>query len=151
MKKNELILLGVLFFADILSKYLLEHFVLLGTSIQLIPNFFYLTTVHNTGAAWGILNGRMEFFFAVTLVVVALIGVMLFDEKTKKPLLRTSLVMILAGTLGNFYDRLVFGYVRDFLDFYIFGYNYPVFNFADCFLVIGFFLLAYFILTSDEE
>ncbi|MBR2685408.1 MAG: signal peptidase II [Erysipelotrichaceae bacterium] len=151
MKKNELILLGVLFFVDILSKYLLEHFILLGTSIQLIPSFFYLTTVHNTGAAWGILNGRMEFFFVVTLVVVALIGVMLFDEKTKKPLLRTSLVMILAGTLGNFYDRLVFGYVRDFLDFYIFGYNYPVFNFADCFLVIGFFLLAYFILTSDEE
>ena len=151
MKRNEGILLGVLFFVDILSKYLMEHFILLGNSIRIIPDFFYLTTVHNTGAAWGMLSGRMEFFFVITLVVVGVIGYMLFDEKSKSPLLRTALILVLAGTLGNFYDRLLFGYVRDFLDFYIFGYNYPVFNFADCFLVIGFFILAFCIIKSEEE
>ncbi len=151
MKKREIIILAIVVAIDLISKYYIQSIMTLGDSTMIIKDFFYLTFVHNEGAAWGMLSGKMELFFVITIVVLVVIGYILFTTDRKKTLLRIALVVILGGTLGNFYDRVVFGYVRDFLNFYPLGYDFPVFNVADSALTIGYVLLAWYLLRHSEE
>ena len=151
MKKREIIILAIVVAIDLISKYYIQSIMTLGDSTMIIKDFFYLTFVHNEGAAWGMLSGKMELFFVITIVVLVVIGYILFTTDRKKTLLRIALVIILGGTLGNFYDRVVFGYVRDFLNFYPLGYDFPVFNVADSALTIGYVLLAWYLLRHSEE
>ncbi len=151
MKKREIIILAIVVAIDLISKYYIQSIMTLGDSTMIIKDFFYLTFVHNEGAAWGMLSGKMELFFVITIVVLVVIGYILFTTDRKKTLLRFALVIILGGTLGNFYDRVVFGYVRDFLNFYPLGYDFPVFNVADSALTIGYVLLAWYLLRHSEE
>ncbi len=124
---------------------------MVGTPIKVIENFFYLNIAYNQGAAWGILSGKIEFFFIITILVVGVILYTLFTSNNKSGFLRFALVLCLTGTLGNFYDRLLFSRVRDFLDFYIFGYDYPIFNFADIYLTFGFIFLALYFIKHPED
>ena len=151
MKKREIMILAVVVAIDLISKYYIQSIMTLGDSIMIIKDFFYLTFVYNEGAAWGMLSGKMELFFVITIVVLVVIGYILFTTDRKKTLLRIALVVILGGTLGNFYDRIVFGYVRDFLNFYPLGYDFPVFNVADSALTIGYILLAWYLLRHSED
>lgn len=151
MKKREILLLIAIVAIDLLSKYYIQSIMTLGDSIPFINNFFYLTLAYNSGAAWGILSGKLELFFVITIVVIVIIVYMLFTTNRKNNLLRYSLIVILGGTLGNFYDRVIFGYVRDFFDFYLFGYDFPIFNIADASLCIGYFLLALYLIKHPEE
>lgn len=109
----------------------------LHESIPIIENFFYLTSHRNKGAAWGILQNQMVFFYIITVIVV--IGIVYYMEKHVKDhkLMASGLTLVLGGALGNFIDRLFRKEVVDFLDFYIFSYDYPIFNVADMALVIG--------------
>src|SRR5699024_8108058 len=99
--------------------------------------FFWFTSHRNKGAAWGILQDQMTFFYIITVIVV--IGIIYYMEKYARndKLLAISLSFILGGALGNFIDRLFRKEVVDFLDFNIFGYDYPIFNIADSALVVG--------------
>ena len=107
--------------------------------MTVIPGFFQLTNVRNTGAGFSILTDHTEFLSAVSLLAVIALIYML--RKEKSVLTRISYLMIIAGAIGNLIDRFRLGYVVDFLDFYIFGYDFPVFNVADSFITIGCFLL----------
>ena len=109
----------------------------LGERITVIENFFYITSHRNSGAAWGILQGQMLFFYIVTVVVV--IGIIYYMQKFAKndTLLAIGLSFVLGGAIGNFIDRLFHQEVVDFADFYIFNYNFPIFNVADSALTIG--------------
>lgn len=122
---------------DQISKWLVRSTMEIGEQIPIIENFFYLTSHRNTGAAWGILEGRMGFFYAITILVV--IGVIYYMHKYAKndALLATGLSLFLGGAIGNFIDRLIFQEVTDFFDFIIFGYNFPIFNIADSALTVG--------------
>ncbi len=152
MKKTEILLTVALFAADLISKYLAASKLLFGSSIKLIENFFYLTLVHNEGAAWGFFAGKLQLFYVATIATLGVIGYMLFHTEKENKAFRLPLCVVLAGTLGNFYDRIVFGYVRDFLDFKIFGYDFPVFNFADICLCCGvFFLILYLLLHPEDD
>lgn len=106
------------------------------SSIEVIPNFFYLTYVENTGGAWGMLAGNIVF-----LVVVGIAAVIGFSyyylQHYNDRLTQIAMVLMIAGAIGNLFDRAFLGYVRDMFDFYIFGYNFPVFNIADMSLIIG--------------
>lgn len=123
--------------ADQLSKYLIELNLNYNESIEIIKGFFSLHYVRNEGAAWSMMEGKMIFFYLIS--IVALIAMVYFFKSSEKKdkFTRLGLVMMMAGTIGNLYDRLVFKYVRDFLDFNIFGYDFPVFNIADMALCIG--------------
>ncbi|WP_068672461.1 signal peptidase II [Oceanobacillus sp. Castelsardo] len=128
-----LFLIGI----DQLTKWLVVRFMEIGESIPIIDGLFYLTSHRNQGAAWGILQGKMLFFYIVTIIVI--IGVVYYMNKFAKndKWLALGLSFILGGAIGNFIDRLFRKEVVDFFDSYILNYNFPIFNIADSALTIG--------------
>ncbi|MFD1705816.1 signal peptidase II [Siminovitchia sediminis] len=134
---------------DQVTKWTIVRHMEIGESITIIHNFFYLTSHRNRGAAWGMLEGQMWLFYIVTLIVVAGIIYYMQTQAKGKPLFQISLSFILGGAIGNFIDRLFRKEVVDFLDTYIFGYDFPIFNIADSALTIGVILL--FIQMFREE
>ncbi len=122
-------------------------------SVRIIEGFFSLTYVENRGAAFGMLQGGKWIFLAITAVVLVLIIIYYAKHKrTKENLwLRIALTMVAAGAVGNAADRLIRGFVVDFFDFNIFGYDFPVFNFADILVVVGTILLAGGIIFMDDK
>ena len=127
----------VIVIGDQVTKIIVDHTLSLGGSYAIIDNFFYFTYAHNTGAAWGMLAGKISLFLIVS--VVAAIGIIYYFMKSAsyQKLTRFGLVLVFGGLIGNLIDRLAFGYVRDFIDFIIFGYNFPIFNVADMAITIG--------------
>ena len=127
----------VIVIGDQVTKIIVDHTLSLGASYAIIDNFFYFTYAHNTGAAWGMLAGKISLFLIVS--VVAAIGIIYYFMKSEsyQKLTRFGLVLVFGGLIGNLIDRLAFGYVRDFIDFIIFGYNFPIFNVADMAITIG--------------
>ncbi|WP_172189680.1 signal peptidase II [Lentilactobacillus kribbianus] len=117
----------------------------LGQVVNIIPNWFSLTRLNNSGAAWSILEGQKWFFVLVGLIATGLIITFMFHYKEKKMYL-ISLSLILAGTIGNLIDRIHNGYVVDMfqLDFV----NFPIFNGADIFLTIGIIILTVLIIKE---
>ena len=138
-----LAIVAVTIIVDQLTKFLVVKYMTLGQSISVIDNFLYITSHRNEGAAWGILQGKMIFFYVVTLVVIGLVILWIrkLDMKKEK-LLVIALSLILGGALGNFIDRVMYQHVVDFINTYIFGYDFPIFNIADSALCIGVFLMA---------
>lgn len=116
--------------------------------VEVIKGFFYITYAENTGMAWSLLSGKQAF---LTMVSAIAIGVMIYYVIAKSPNLPTRIAMALmiGGAAGNLIDRLFLSYVRDFLDFIIFGYDFPIFNIADSALTIGVILL--FLITLKED
>lgn len=131
----------VVILVDQFSKWLIVKNMAIYEQITVIENFFYITSHRNKGAAWGILQGKMLFFYIITAIVV--IGIIYYMQKYAKgdALLAISLSLILGGAIGNFIDRLFRKEVVDFLDFIIFKYDYPIFNIADSALVVGVILM----------
>ncbi|WP_067728338.1 signal peptidase II [Oceanobacillus damuensis] len=134
---------------DQLTKWVVVKEMELGEQITIIENFFYLTSHRNTGAAWGILEGQMMFFYIITVIVV--IGIIYYMQKYAKNdrLLAVGLSFILGGAIGNFIDRVFRQEVVDFADFIIFNYNFPIFNVADSALTIG--VIVVIIATIIDE
>ncbi|KEK25822.1 lipoprotein signal peptidase LspA [Bacillus gaemokensis] len=122
---------------DQISKWLIVKNMELGTSIPIIDNVLYITSHRNRGAAWGILENKMWFFYIITVVFVGFIVFYMKKYAKTDKLLGISLGLILGGAIGNFIDRVFRQEVVDFIHVYIFSYNYPVFNIADSALCIG--------------
>ncbi|WP_281975606.1 signal peptidase II [Halobacillus litoralis] len=137
----------LLIFIDQWTKWLVVTKMDIGQSIQIIENIFYLTSHRNQGAAWGILQGQMWFFYIITVVVIGFVIYYLHQYGKESRFIGIALSLILAGAIGNFIDRVVRKEVVDFANTYIFSYNFPIFNVADSALVIGviFVMIATFI------
>lgn len=148
MYRYYLLALAVILF-DQWTKLLVVKKMELYESVTLIENFLYFTSFRNKGAAWGILQNQMVFFYIVTIVVI--IGIVYYLHRYVKDnwLQGVAIAFILGGAIGNFIDRLFRKEVVDFIDVMIFSYDYPIFNVADSFLVIGVGLI--FIATILEE
>ena len=123
----------------------------LSNNIEVIKDFFYITYAENTGAAFSILNNSR--FFLILMGICAIIMIFIFFIKNKKQtkLSIASYGILLGGIVGNLFDRIKYGYVIDYLDFKIFGYNFPIFNLADIAIVIGCFLLIIMIIMEDKN
>lgn len=137
---------------DRVTKVIAENNLVLGVRESIIDGFFYFTLLYNRGAAWSILSGNR--WFLVSVSVVATIGFIFYYFKrinNSKAILLLALSLIIGGTIGNLIDRALYGQVIDFLDFILFSYNYPVFNLADTFLVIGMGLLIIAIYFEDKK
>lgn len=127
----------------------------LGESITVIPNFFNLTYVRNPGAAFGFLRDAHEsfrtlFFLSMPPVAMVIILMILRGVPSKDKLQVVALCSIFGGAIGNYIDRLRFGFVVDFLDFHYKGqWSYPAFNIADSAIVVG--VLVLIVLMFLEE
>ena len=135
MKKERMISCIILIFIDQLVKFLITNNITLNNEVFIIPKFFYLTNVLNTGGAFSILSGNVPIIIILSLFVIYfLINIIKKNNYNNFELVCYSLLV--GGAVGNLFDRVVYGYVVDFLDFNILGYDYPVFNFADTFIII---------------
>ena len=153
MKKYSKIILIMLFtfMFDILSKLIVDKILELGNGLSIIDNFFYLTKVYNYGAAWNILNNKSFLLSLISVIALIIIIVMIKKEKKLTKINNIYYGLILGGIIGNLSNRLFLGYVIDFLDFNIFGYNYPIFNLADCAIVISIVLMIIEAFRGDKN
>lgn len=134
---------------DQITKYVVEKAIPPGENISIIPGLLQLSHVQNDGAAFGILQGQQIFLKIVTFIAFIFILYMLWTTPRKNILLRTALLVILGGALGNFTDRITHGFVVDFIDFYIGTHHWPSFNVADSAICIGMGLLIFDIFRSS--
>ncbi len=159
MNRKYLILSGLTTFVvlvDQITKYLVHNRFRLGESIPLIEGFFSLTYVRNTGAAFGILATadpafRIPFFVIVPIIALISIGY-IFKKLPENDLkLSSALSLVVGGAIGNLIDRVYFGFVIDFLDFYWGVHHFPAFNVADSAICIGVGILMLDLLTQEES
>jgi signal peptidase II len=136
---------------DQFTKYLVVKNMELYEQINIVDGFFYLTSHRNSGAAWGILEGQMGFFYVITLIVIAGIIYYLHKFGKESKLLASGLGLILGGAIGNFIDRLFHQEVVDFFDFIVFGYDFPIFNIADAALTIGVIIVIIATLLDEKK
>lgn len=134
----ELIIIIIILTLDQISKYLIQLYLSpVGSSLPVIGGFLQLTNVHNTGAAWGMLEGFRWLFIPMTLIVAAVLVYVIIRFRKKLTLFsRITLALLFAGAVGNFIDRVALSYVRDFLDITPW-FSFPVFNVADSALSVG--------------
>ncbi len=131
----------ILLCIDQISKLLVVNLLTKTDSITIIKKFFYLTYINNDGAAFSILVGKRIFLILIAVLVIVMLIRYIKKNNIQNKLELVSISLIIGGSLGNLMDRVIRGYVIDFLDFKIFNYNFPIFNLADTFIVIGVFLL----------
>lgn len=131
------------------TKYLTVANIDLYETVEFIPGLLSWTYIQNDGAAWSILEGQMWFFYTITAVVLAVLVYNLQKYGKGDRLFSWSLTFILAGTIGNFIDRLRLQYVVDmvkleFIDF-------PIFNLADSLLTVGVVLLIIYVFADEKK
>lgn len=129
MKRFTLLAVSV-FALDVLTKVFVRTHLLIGQEIHVLP-FFSLTHVTNTGVAFGMFQGRNGFFAVVGVVFSVAMVVAALRSKKDDQFLKSMLGLILGGAWGNLTDRIVYGRVTDFLDFYWGVHHWPAFNVAD--------------------
>ena len=123
---------------DQLSKGLINIYMNINESIKIF-NFFYLTYVHNTGAAFSMFEGARWLFIILGIIALNIIFIFFIKDKELNNFEIVTYSLLLSGIIGNLVDRILYGYVIDFLDFRIF--NFAIFNLADSFIVISVILL----------
>lgn len=151
MKKKIVFISVICLIIDQFSKALLDHFLELNQSIDMIPSFFRITYVRNEGAAWSLFSGNQIFLIIMSFLALYVIYTYFIKNKILNKLELWSYGLLLGGIFGNLIDRVIKGYVTDFLDFTIFNYHFPVFNIADICIVIGVFLTIVSLWKGEKD
>ncbi|EGQ0374492.1 signal peptidase II [Staphylococcus pseudintermedius] len=141
----------IILIGDQLTKFIIRTQMTLGESFAVVPKFLYITSHRNNGAAWGILSGKMTFFYIITIIVLIALIVFYIKEAKNNMLMQIAISLLFSGALGNFIDRVSSGEVVDFIDTVIFGYDFPIFNIADTSLTIGVVLLIIVLLKDQNQ
>jgi signal peptidase II len=145
---------GAVLILDQATKALILAHLPLGGSIPVIPGFFDLTHVHNPGGAFGFLSGmsaefRSLLFVAVSLLAAGLVLYFYWQTPVGQRFPAVGLCLLFGGAVGNLVDRIRFGVVVDFLDFYVGELHWPAFNIADSAITVGVFIFAYHLLFQN--
>ncbi|MBE6989763.1 MAG: signal peptidase II [Ruminococcaceae bacterium] len=139
----------VLIAADQALKYWTVTHLAVGESTPFLPGVLQLTQLHNYGAAWSSLSGRTALLIVVTTALIVAVLVLLVRRSIRHGLGVAGCLLVLGGGIGNLIDRVVHGYVVDMFDLLLF--QYPIFNLADCFVVVGVILGAiYYLFLHDK-
>lgn len=137
-----IIILSLIFLIiDQITKILVIKILPLSGSIEIIKNFFYIIPTNNTGAAFSILLGKRIFLIVVAILIIGILLYYIKKNKVDGKLNIIAFSLIIGGSLGNLIDRIVRGYVVDFISIKLGSYNFPIFNIADTLIVVGVFLL----------
>ena len=142
-----IVIILILTICDQLLKSWVASSIVLGGSKQLIPGIIELTNLRNSGAAWSIFEGQQTFFTIITIIAIIVIGYFIWQYRINIPML-IGLLLIMAGTIGNFIDRLRQGYVVDMFETTFI--NFPIFNIADMCLTLGVIWLIICILKEKD-
>jgi len=145
------VITGMVVILDQISKAVILYTMPLYHSIEVIPGFFSLTHIQNAGGAFGLLANqssdvRYIFFIIVSSLAICLIFLLYKNTPKTHSLLAAGFALILGGAAGNLIDRIRFGKVIDFLDFYIGDLHWPAFNVADSAITIGIAIFIFHIL-----
>lgn len=148
-----LIGMAILVFFDQITKIVAENNLYNKNAFVIIEGVFEFSYLRNAGAAWGMLSGKRILFLLITAFMIGVITYVVIKMPVTKKMLPLECVCILlgAGAVGNFIDRLMFGYVRDFI--YFKAINFPVFNVADSYVTIAvvmFVILVFFIYEEED-
>ena len=148
-----IVITAVLTQLDQITKYVAESNLYMKNDIDIIKNVLTLTYLRNNGSAFGMFSGKINAFLVLTVIIVAVITYIVIRMPVTKRYLPMYIVctMLVSGAIGNFIDRVRFGYVRDFIYFKLI--NFPVFNVADCYVTISvtiFIVLILFIYKENE-
>lgn len=134
--RNIVFIIIITVLLDQTTKFLIQSNFELNKSYELINNFYYITYYENTGIAFGMFNNLGWIIIVVSMLLLLL----LIYELTKYYDVRSCALafsILIGGLIGNLIDRIMFGYVRDFLDFNPFGFNFPIFNISDVCIIVG--------------
>ena len=142
---------AILILMDQISKYIIVKTMNIGESISVIGEVLQITSHRNYGAAWGMLQNQMIFFYIITIIVLIALIYFYYKEAADNLLMQCGLMLIFAGAIGNFIDRLFRGNVVDFIDTKIINYDFPIVSVADSCLTIGVFILLYELLFNQKE
>lgn len=149
--KKKIVIISIL---GLVIDQLIKLLILPGLKINIIPNFLSFIYTENKGVAFSMLNGNK--IFIITLSVILLFCLLYMLNKDYLSYKKDSLFkditygFLIGGILGNLIDRIVRGYVIDYISFNIFGYLFPIFNVADILITIGVILMIIDILKEDE-
>ena len=134
---------------DQLLKYWVVRHLEIGQSAAFLPGLVRLTRLHNTGAAWGSFSGSTALLTAVTAVLLVAVAWLVLKKVIRHPLGLCAAMLVLGGGIGNMIDRICRGYVVDMFDLEFM--SYPIFNLADCFVVVGVILGAVYYLWFYDK
>jgi signal peptidase II len=131
------------------SKWIVQQTLPYGTydtssMFEVIPNFFYICHIGNTGAAWGMFHGQSFLLALFSLIALVLLYFFRKSLGLRSIYVQFSLGMVTGGILGNLFDRLIYNHVVDFLDVHLGFYRWPAFNIADSCILIGVLLFCYY-------
>lgn len=150
MKKDKIYqICAVSLIIDQFIKFLVTYHMKVGSIITIIPNFFEIYYLQNKGAAFSSFQGMRLILILISFIIFIGLIKHIKDNKITKKVEIISLGLIMGGLVGNLIDRILYGYVVDYLSFTFFGYSFAVFNLADSFIVVGIILLAIDIIKSD--
>ena len=155
INQNQLafIMLTILFLIDRFSKFFILKLVEQGEKLDLyITSYLNLYLIWNKGIAFGLLsfNENMIYNIITVLILIIIFTILIMIIKSKG-FVKYSLVIVLAGALGNVFDRIYYSAVPDFIDFHINEFHWFIFNIADIFVTIGVFCLIYVELFINKE
>lgn len=155
-KKDKWIILAIILMVlifDQVTKIIMANKFMLNESYEIIDNFFYFTYVQNFGMAWSAFEGARWIFVFITPIILLFVVHFFVYSKPHEVLTRGGMILVFAGAIGNWIDRLCLGYVRDFIHFYIpiIHYDFPVFNIADIAVVMGMGLVIAEIIIQEYQ
>jgi signal peptidase II len=156
MSKRPLLIALAVLLLDRITKRVVGKTIPLDDVVNIVPGFFRLTHLENTGAAFSLFADstspfRTALLIAFSVAALAVVSVLLWKDRTVFNAGTLALSLILGGAVGNLWDRLADGKVTDFLDFYIGAHHWPPFNIADSAIVIGALLLLVRMLRKDQR
>lgn len=142
---------SIVIMVDLILKFIVSAKLVENEIIKVIPNFFSIYYLKNTGAAFSILQDSTVFLVILSALILLVLNNYIDKEKDLNRISEISLGMVIGGIFGNMIDRIINHSVTDFISFRIFNYNFPVFNIADIGITVGVFLLLINVLNDCRK